>query len=74
METALTLSTYSDIANCNKIIKYFGLDDINKRIWKGTYNKQNNLVYIIDERHKSDYDRLFMSKLANVSDNHVFAL
>ena len=60
--------------DCNKVIKIFGLEDINKRIWKGKYNNQNNLVYIIDDRHKLDYDRLFMSKLANVSDNHVFAL
>jgi uncharacterized protein with ATP-grasp and redox domains len=54
----------------------FGLRDINKRMWSHTdgLNKNNNVVYIIDEKHKNDLDRILMSKLPNISDNHVFAL
>lgn len=52
----------------------FGLKDINRRIWSATdgLNKANNVVYIIDEKHKSDIERILMSKLANYADNHVF--
>ncbi len=59
-----------------RLINVFGLRDINKRMWSRTdgLNKNNNVVYIIDEKHKNDLDRILMSKLPNVSDNHVFAL
>ena len=58
------------------LINKFGMRDINKRIWSHTerVNKNNNVVYIIDDKHKSDLDRILMSKIGNVSDNHVFAL
>lgn len=62
--------------DADTVMHYFGIKDINKRIWSKTdhINKNNNLIYVIDQRHKSDFDRILMSKLANVPDNHVFTL
>ena len=56
------------------VIRVFGLKDINRRIWANTdgLNKNNNTVYIIDDKHKTDIQRLLSSKLANYADNHVF--
>ena len=64
----------SQADDINHVIKMFGLKDINRRIWAATdgLNKANNVVYIIDEKHKSDIERVLMSKLANYADNHVF--
>jgi hypothetical protein len=61
---------------CDRLINVFGLRDINKRVWSRSegVNRDNNVVYIVDEKHKTDLDRILMSKLPNVSDNHVFAL
>lgn len=38
------------------VIRVFGLKDINRRIWANTdgLNKNNNTVYIIDDKHKTD--------------------
>jgi hypothetical protein len=52
---------------------FFGLGDINRRIWKD-YNRNNNIVYIIEEKHKSDLDRILMLKAQIPADNHVFIL
>jgi len=56
------------------IINFFGLKDINRRIFNNNYNVNNNLVYIIEDKHKSDLDRILMSKTNIVTDNHVFVL
>lgn len=58
----------------SQVIRIFGLKDINRRIWAITdgLNKSNNTVYIIDDKHKVDIERLLVSKLANYADNHVF--
>jgi len=39
-----------------ELINCFGLKDINKRIWNrsGGINKQNNVVYVISDKHKVD--------------------
>ena len=44
--------------------EYFNLEQINRRIWNkyGGINKWNNTVYIIEEKHKLDIDRLLMLK------------
>lgn len=57
-----------------QVIKIFGLKDINQRIWATTegLNKSNNVVYIIDDKHKVDIERIYVSKLTNYADNHVF--
>lgn len=52
---------------------YFGLDQVNKKIG-GRHNKQNNLVYLIDEKHHVDIDRILMMKVHDAADNHVFIL
>ncbi len=38
------------------VIRVFGLKDINRRIWANTdgLNKNNNTVYIVDDKHKAD--------------------
>lgn len=43
------------------------------RIW-GETNTTNNVVYLIEDRHKSDIDRILMLKTQDVPDNHVFIL
>lgn len=70
----ILVCAYND--DYSKLINKFGLKNINKRIWNGTngYNKNNNIIYIIDDKHKNDIDRILMSKITNISDNHVFAL
>ena len=57
-----------------ELINVFGLRDINRRIWNrsGGINKQNNVVYVISDKHKVDVERILVSKLANYADNHVF--
>lgn len=52
---------------------FFGLDQINRRIG-GKHNKRNNLVFLIEEKHRGDVDRILMVKLHEVADNHVFIL
>jgi hypothetical protein len=56
--------------------EFFGLDQINKRIWSkfGGINKWNNTVYVIEEKHKTDIDRLLMLKAQFIAENHVFFL
>ena len=57
--------------------EYFGLEDINSRIWsnqEGGLNHQNNLVYVIAEKHKIDIDRILMLKTQDIAENHVFIL
>jgi hypothetical protein len=58
----------------SQVMKVFGLKDINRRIWASSdgFNKNNNTVYIVDDKHKTDIERLLGSKLANYADNHVF--
>ncbi len=56
-----------------KVRSFFGLEDINRRIWRG-YNFQNNLVYLIEEKHKLDLDRILMLKTQDIPDNNVFVL
>jgi len=58
----------------SQVIKIFDLKDINRRIWAISegLNKSNNIVYIIDDKHKVDIERILVSKLANYADNHVF--
>lgn len=55
---------------------FFGLDQINKRIWckYGGINKDNNTVYVIEEKHKPDIDRILMLKAQFIAENHVFFL
>lgn len=56
-----------------KFRNFFGLEHINERIWEGC-NSQNNLVYIIEEKHKVDLDRILMLKTQDIPDNNVFVL
>jgi hypothetical protein len=55
---------------------FFGLRDINARIWRGSggLNRNNNLVYIIEDKYRTDIDRILMPKVLNIPDNHVFIL
>jgi hypothetical protein len=55
---------------------YFDLKNINRRIWAKTegLNLSNNVVYIMQERHKSDIDRILMLKTQDIADNNVFIL
>lgn len=55
---------------------YFGLQNINMRIWResGGINGCNNVVYIIEDRNKTDVDRILMVKAVDVPDNNIFVL
>ena len=55
---------------------FFGLEDINKRLWasKSDININNNVVFIIEEKHRSDIDRILAMKVQDIADNHVFLL
>lgn len=57
-------------------IAHFGLKDINRRIWSnsGGVNIANNVVYIIEDKHRSDIDRILMPKVTDVPDNNIFVL
>lgn len=52
---------------------FFGLEQVNRRIWEG-YNTANNVVYVLDEKHRSDIDRILMLKAQDAANNHVFIL
>ena len=56
------------------IIDIFGLKNINQRIWQahGGLNVNNNIVYVISEKHKVDVERILVSKVQVQSDNHIF--
>lgn len=55
---------------------YFNLNDINRRIWSKTdgINKWNNVVYVLEDKHKTDAERILMLKTQDVADNNVFIL
>jgi hypothetical protein len=55
---------------------FFGLEDINKRLWASTnsLNVSNNMVYIIQEKHRTDIERILMMKIQDFADNNVFIL
>lgn len=59
-----------------KFREYFDLQDINRRIWSNTggLNIHNNIVYVIEDSHKSDIDRILMLKTQDIPDNNVFVL
>ena len=52
---------------------YFGLEEVNRKIG-GRHNRRNNLVYLIEEKHRMDIDRILMMKVHDAADNHVFIL
>jgi hypothetical protein len=59
-----------------KFREYFGLDNVNRRLWltTGGLNTHNKVVYVIEQRHKNDVDRVLMLKALDVPDNNVFVL
>ena len=56
--------------------EYFGLNDVCARIWSATegLNKNNKAVYVIEQKHKTDIDRILMLKALDIPDNNVFVL
>ncbi len=52
------------------------MKDINRQIWAGNngLNKDNNTVFIIEDKHRSDIDRILMPKVTDVPDNNIFIL
>jgi hypothetical protein len=56
--------------------EFFGLEKINQRIWskEGGINHSNNIVYIVEEKHKHDIDRILMLKAQHLPDNNIFIL
>ena len=55
---------------------YFNLEHINRRIWNktGGININNNVVYLIEEKHRFDIDRILMLKTQDLPDNNIFIL
>lgn len=56
--------------------QYFDLEEINRRIWSKSegLNLNNNIVYVIEQKHKPDLDRILMLKTQDVADNNIFIL
>ena len=53
---------------------FFRLWNVNERIWSETdgVNIRNNSVFIVEEKHKTDIDRILMQKVEVPANNHVF--
>lgn len=84
-EVVVELMRAPQLRNCKLILycscsdsveefrSFFGLEQINRRIWDG-YNTANNVVYVLEEKHRSDIDRILMLKAQEPANNHIFIL
>ena len=55
---------------------YFNLNHVNRRIWSINegFNRWNNVVYVLEDKHKADAERILMLKTQDVADNNIFIL